>query len=216
MTKSFLLRLWPWLVLPVAALSWGVAVVAAPGPDAAPRALGSAAAAAAPGAVAKADAARSAAAFRKVAEVLRHPRCLNCHPAGNFPRQGDERRRHDMGVLRGADDHGVVGMRCATCHSDENVDQVPGAPQWGLAPLSMAWEGLDDRALADQLKDPARNGGKNLEQIYEHMAHDELVGWAWQPGGSRRPPPIDRPEFARLVREWIDHGAVSPASAPPR
>ena len=80
----------------------------------------------------------------------------------------------------------------------------------GLAPLSMAWEGLDDHQLAEALKDPARNGQRSLEQLYEHMAHDELVGWAWQPGGTRDPVPIPRDEFARHVREWIDTGAVSP------
>lgn len=210
MTKSSLVRLWPWLLLPAAALLWGVAAVAAPQPGGKARAGIGAVAAPAP------DAARSAAAFRRVAEVLRHPRCMNCHPSGDFPRQGDERRRHDMGVVRGADDHGVVAMRCSTCHSDQNVDEVPGAPSWGLAPLSMAWEGLSDAELADQLKDPRRNGGKTLEQIYEHMAHDKLVLWAWEPGAGRQPPPIGPQEFARLVREWIDHGAVSPGAATER
>lgn len=208
MTKSLVFRLWPLLLLP---LGW--AVVAEPSADSASPAATHAEAGVAPGAalVPGSDPARSAAAFRKVAEVLRHPRCMNCHPAGNFPRQTDRRTPHLMGVVRGADDHGVVGMRCSTCHSDQNVDEVPGAPHWALAPLSMAWEGLSDAELADSLKDPAKNGKRSLEQLYDHMAHDALVGWAWEPGGSRRPPPISRAEFARLVREWIDTGAVSPA-----
>jgi hypothetical protein len=154
---------------------------------------------------------RSAAAFRQVAAVLRHPRCMNCHTATDFPRQGNERRRHDMLVLRGADDHGAPAMRCSSCHQNTNQSNgVPGAPNWGLAPLSMAWEGLNDHQLAESLKDPARNGRRSLQQLHEHMAHDELVGWAWQPGGTREPVPIPRNEFARLVREWIDTGAVSP------
>lgn len=202
-------RLWPLLL----AAAWVAAAGSPPGP--APlvtHTFASAATAATAPQPAKADAARSAAAFRRMTEVLRHPRCMNCHPQGDFPRQGDERRRHDQGVVRGADDHGVVAMRCSTCHSDQNVDEVPGAPHWGLAPLSMAWEGLSDAQLADQLKDPKRNGGKTLEQIYEHMAHDKLVLWAWDPGAGRQPPPIGHQEFARLVREWIDNGAVSPSS----
>ena len=43
----------------------------------------------------------SAQAFRRVAEVLRHPRCMNCHTVTDFPRQGDGRRRHDQLVMRG-------------------------------------------------------------------------------------------------------------------
>ena len=45
-------------------------------------------------------------AFRGMLDVLRHPRCLNCHPSGDFPRQGDDRHRHRMLVMRGPDDHG--------------------------------------------------------------------------------------------------------------
>jgi hypothetical protein len=159
----------------------------------------------------KLDPVRSQEAFRQVASVLRHPRCMNCHTATEFPRQGNERRRHDMLVLRGADDHGAPAMRCSSCHQNINQSNgVPGAPNWGLAPLAMAWEGLNDHQLAEQLKDPARNGRRSLEQLHEHMTHDELVGWAWQPGGTRDPVPIPRAEFARLVREWIDTGASSP------
>ncbi len=157
------------------------------------------------------NAERSAAAFRKLATVLRHPRCMNCHTATNFPRQGDDRHRHNQNVLRGPDDHGVPAMQCATCHGDINVESgVPGAPGWALAPLSMAWEGLDDGQLADRLKDQNRNGPRSLDEIYDHIANNELVGWAWKPGGNRAPPPMPREEFARLVREWIDTGAVSP------
>src|SRR3954469_12185225 len=117
------------------------------------------------------DAARSQASFIQIAKVLRHPRCMNCHTATDFPRQGNERRRHDMMVLRGSDNHGAPAMRCSSCHQNINQENgVPGAPNWGLAPLSMAWEGLDDHQLAEVLKDPARNGRRSLEQLYEHMA----------------------------------------------
>ncbi len=34
-------------------------------------------------------AARSAALFVELGKVLTHPRCLNCHPSGDRPRQGD-------------------------------------------------------------------------------------------------------------------------------
>jgi hypothetical protein len=157
--------------------------------------------------------ARSEAAFRKVATVLRHPRCINCHPAGDFPRQGNDGHRHTMHVVRGPDDHGAPAMKCSSCHQNVNQQNgVPGAPHWGLAPKSMAWEGLNDHELAEQLKDPARNGKRSLEQIFEHNVHDELVGWGWNPGAGRDTPPLTREEFGRALREWIDNGAVSPAA----
>ncbi len=164
------------------------------------------------------DPVRSAAAFVELATVLRHPRCMNCHTVTEFPRQGNERRRHDMLVMRGADDHGAPAMRCNACHQNANQDNgVPGAPNWGLAPLAMAWENLNDHQLAEVIKDPAKNGHRSLEQIYDHMAHDELVGWGWHPGARhdgqpRELPPMSREQFAKLVREWIDTGAVSPKS----
>jgi hypothetical protein len=161
--------------------------------------------------ISDADRARSIEAFKQVASVLRHPRCINCHPAGDFPRQGNEGRRHDMRVVRGPDDHGAPAMKCASCHQAVNQQNgIPGAPHWGLAPKSMAWEGLDDHQLAEQLKDPARNGKRSLEQIFEHNAHDELVGWAWNPGAGRETPPLSRAEFVQALRTWIDTGAISP------
>jgi hypothetical protein len=162
------------------------------------------------GLVSEPGAARSVAAFRQMTTVLRNPRCMNCHPAADFPRQGDEGKRHDMSVARGPDNRGVTGMECQTCHQAVNVGVVPGAPGWELAPRSMAWEGLNDHDLAEVLKDPAKNGPRSLEQLYDHMANNELVGWAWHPGGQRAAPPLTREEFARAVREWIDTGAVSP------
>jgi hypothetical protein len=157
------------------------------------------------------DAAKSEAAFLQLVTVLRNPRCMNCHTATDFPREGNERRRHNQMVMRGPEDDGVPAMRCSTCHQNINQENgVPGAPNWKLAPLSMAWENLDDHQLAEMLIDPARNGQRSLDSLYDHMAHDELVGWAWNPGGKRDAPPLSRAEFARLVREWIDNGAKAP------
>lgn len=59
--------------------------------------------------------ARSVAAFVEAGKVLRHPRCLNCHPDGDRPSQGTG-YPHQPPVQRGADGHGVVAMRCVTCH----------------------------------------------------------------------------------------------------
>src|SRR6516165_9649721 len=75
-------------------------------------------------------AARSAAIFTELGKVLTHPRCLNCHPAGDRPRQGDMARLHQPPVERGADGHGLPAMRCPICHQGANYDAagVPGNP----------------------------------------------------------------------------------------
>jgi len=61
-------------------------------------------------------AARSAALFTEAAKVLTHPRCMNCHPAGDRPRQGDVRRLHQPPVDRGEDGFGLPALRCPICH----------------------------------------------------------------------------------------------------
>ena len=74
----------------------------------------------------------------------------------------------------------------------------------------MAWQG---RTLADicrQIKDPARNGGRDLEKIRHHMADDDLVGWGWNPGEGRTPAPGTQKQFGDLIRAWIDSGAACP------
>lgn len=151
-------------------------------------------------------------AFNEIAKVLRHPRCLNCHTATNFPRQGDDRHPHANLVRRGLDDKGVPGLRCATCHQAENnpASGVPGRPNWRLAPLSMAWEGLGDADLCHALKDPRRNGGRDLAALAEHVGTDPLVAHGWGPGQGRRPIPIPRDELVNLMAAWIRAHAPCP------
>ena len=71
---------------------------------------------------------RSVAMFTELGKVLTHPRCVNCHPAGDRPHQGDLGRLHQPPVARGADGHGLPAMRCAICHQQANFDpgRVPG------------------------------------------------------------------------------------------
>jgi hypothetical protein len=90
----------------------------------------------------------------------------------------------------------------------------PGAPNWGLPPrnMPMIWEGLTDRQLCEQLKDPKRNGNRTVNQIVQHMSEDKLVGWAWHPGEGRTPIPVSRVEFAAKVKEWAANGAACPAN----
>jgi hypothetical protein len=149
----------------------------------------------------------------RIAPVLMHPRCLNCHTNVAFPRQGDERRRHDFLVSRGPTDSGPPGFGCATCHQDSNqpTTGVPGAPNWHLAPLAMGWEGLSPGVLCRNLKDPRRNGGKDLHALAEHMGRDPLVLWGWSPGPGRTPVPVPHREFALAVERWAALGGACPS-----
>jgi hypothetical protein len=150
-------------------------------------------------------------AFARIAEVLRYPRCMNCHPSGDFPRQADDRHRHRMHVARGPDDRGTRALKCSTCHQTTNTadGRVPGAPHWQLAPRSMGWEDLSDADLCRALKDPGKNKGRSVGALVEHLTADPLVQWAWTPG-ARTPPPIGQREFHALVRQWAETGAACP------
>ncbi|HZT04062.1 MAG TPA: hypothetical protein VFA39_17555 [Steroidobacteraceae bacterium] len=169
----------------------------------------------APASAASARESRSAALFEQMLPVLEHPRCMNCHTNTGFPRQGDDRHRHIMNVSRGADGHGAVGLRCSTCHQSGNqaASGVPGAPDWHLAPLSMAWEGLTPSQLCRVLFDP-RKGGLEPAGLAAHL-ETSFVRWAWSPGTDahgrpRSTPPISHRAFVALARRWVATGAVCP------
>lgn len=161
------------------------------------------------------------ATFEPVAQVLRHPRCLNCHTASDYPRQGDDRHPHRFLVARGLDDHGAYGQRCNECHQGQNQNNgVPGAHGWRLAPLTMAWETepgkpLSTASLCRRLLDQSHNGNRNLAQLEQHLQTEPLVQWAWAPGhtveGSPRAlPPLTHEQFLHAFRTWTAAGAPCP------
>jgi hypothetical protein len=156
--------------------------------------------------------ARAVALFLEMGKVLQHPRCVNCHPAGDRPLQTDSMRPHEPLVVRGADGHGAPGLRCETCHHAANFDpaRVPGHPQWHVAPIEMAWEGKTLTEICEQIKDPARNGGKDMAQLVHHLGEDSLVGWGWAPGAGRTPAPGTQKELGALAKAWADAGAHCP------
>jgi hypothetical protein len=154
--------------------------------------------------------ARSRGLFGEIGKVLQHPRCMNCHPTGNRPLQGDERLPHQPLVQRGEDGFGAPGMRCTTCHAEQNYRNVPGSPHWHLAPESMGWTGLSTREICLQIKDPERNGGKTLDEIVEHMAKDPLVAYGWHPPEQYEPVPGSQEMLGELTRAWVDTGAHCP------
>lgn len=161
--------------------------------------------------------ARSAAFFTEAARVIQHPRCLNCHPADRTPTQGSGLHVHVPAIRADQAGHGPPGLPCNTCHQAQNtptnvqpIQSIPGHAHWMLAPASMAWQGAKTADICRQIKDPARNGGRTLEKIHEHMAQDTLVGWAWRPGPGREPAPGTQKAFGELIAAWIETGAACP------
>lgn len=155
---------------------------------------------------------RSQALFAEVARVLTHPRCVNCHPPDDSPRQGELHALHDPPVLRGAAGRGLPALPCQGCHQDRNVElaRVPGAPDWHLAPKQMVWLDRSPHQICVQLEDRQLNGGRSLAQLHEHIAHDGLVAWGWAPGAERVAAPGTQAQLAALFQAWIDTGAVCP------
>lgn len=166
-------------------------------------------------AAAPSPAADPIASFEMVRAVLQSPRCVNCHPQGDQPTQGDEGRLHDQFVLRGSEGQGAPGLRCATCHGRANPPASYGAQMppgvstgWRLPPPEhkMVFANLSSSALCEQLKDPKQNGGKTLAELVHHVSSDPLVLWAWAPGYGRAPVPVPHAEFTRAFKIWVDAG----------
>ena len=162
---------------------------------------------------------RSRALFGEIAKVLTHPRCMNCHPAGEHPLQGADRHEHMPPAWRGEGGTGVAGLSCSACHTERNFTlvgadasykSIPGHPRWGLAPLEMAWEGKSIGQICQQIKDQNRNGGRTLAQLHEHLAQDDLVAWGWSPGEGREAAPGTQAQLGELAKAWIDSGAACP------
>ena len=159
----------------------------------------------------------SARLYLQIHQVLTHPRCLNCHPKGDSPKQGVERRIHTPPITRGSHDDGPAGLQCAACHRQANyaASGVPGAPNWHLAPVSMAWEDKTPGELSRALLDQRLNGKRDLKATVRHLTQDKLVAWGWEPGTDvdrkqREPVPIAKAEFNRIVNAWASLGAACP------
>ena len=162
------------------------------------------------------DSVESVKAFMQVYPVLMSPRCMNCHPSGDVPLQGEDSHVHAMQPQRGPDGKGVSAMKCANCHQASNTPGLhtpPGNPNWHMPPADtkMVFQGKTPRELAQQLMDPAQNGHKSKEQLIAH-ATDGLVLAAWNPGEGRKLPPISHEEFAKAWVKWIKKGAFAPGN----
>ena len=120
-----------------------------------------------------------------------------------------------MNIERGTDGVGAAGLSCSGCHQDKNLPgdhSPPGAPQWHLPKrkMTMVFQKRTPHQLCEQLKDPSQNGGRNLDQILEHVREAPLVLWGWNPGDRRTPVPGSHDGFVRVVTEWVRGGAACP------
>jgi hypothetical protein len=171
------------------------------------------------------DKAGARAAFLEAFKVFAHPRCVNCHPAGDSPLRGDNNEPHSY-LRRGVDGNGVYAVRCTNCHQTQNQPgehSPPGAPhlgkggmhsepRWHMPPSStpMVFEKRTPGQLCRQLLDKKRNGNLTPAQLLDHVSHDPLVLWGWNPGGGRSKPPLTHEQFVHKVKEWVDKGCACP------
>jgi mono/diheme cytochrome c family protein len=162
------------------------------------------------------DSVASVKAFNEVYKVLMSPRCVNCHPSGDVPLQGDDSHLHAMLPKRGADGKGVYAMKCSNCHQPTNLaglNKPPGHPNWHLPPanMKMVFQGRTPAQLARQLVNPKTNGNKTMAQLIAH-ADDGLVKAGWNPGEGRTVPPLTHAEFKKAWITWLKTGAYAPKS----
>jgi hypothetical protein len=162
---------------------------------------------------AAADSAGAQKAFAEAAEVLFHPRCMNCHPSGDAPAIRDDSQPNMFNVKRGTEGKGVGAMNCTLCHGEANKPGgPPGVANWHMPSESMPMviQGRTPGELCRQLKDPKLNGGKTGEQIIEHISKDSLVLWGWNPGEGRTIPKMSHKDFSAKMNEWVKKGAACP------
>jgi len=147
------------------------------------------------------------AAFAEVAAVLQHPRCMNCHPAGDIPLQGDASTPHRLQITRFSPE---VGLPCSTCHRERGLEfpnLPPANPHWSMPPANQVFQGRSVRQLCLQLNDPEQTGGRDLAALLHHVQHDSLVLYGWSPGPGRSVPGISHQDFVERFRTWVSAGA---------
>jgi hypothetical protein len=72
------------------------------------------------------------------------------------------------------------------------------------------FQGKSPTALCEQLRDPARNNHRTLADLLEHVSHDPLVLWGWEPGGKRTLPPLTHDAFVAAFTTWVAGGGACP------
>lgn len=160
-------------------------------------------------------------AWSRVYEVTSHPRCANCHtgdsgiPMWSGPSYG-KTRQHGMNISAGESRIGAEHITCGTCHTKSTRgNSVPHAAprvnmEWQLAPAEADWFGKSSNEICEQLRDPERNGGRTWQELAEHLDHDVVLHWAWNPGGGREPAPYSLIEHINDMLVWGTAGMPCP------
>ncbi|MFL6262691.1 MAG: hypothetical protein ACJ76Y_23580 [Thermoanaerobaculia bacterium] len=158
------------------------------------------------------------AAFDTIQTVLQHPRCQNCHIPGGAPLVFDAGVAHPQNVMRGANGLGAPGLPCSACHGTKNLPasygahMPPGAPGWRLPTPGekMVFINLSKADLCATIKDPKHNGNRDLAKLLDHVSHDKLVLWGWDPGVGRAPVSVPHDRFVAAFKTWMAGGAPCP------
>ena len=102
---------------------------------------------------------RSAALFTEARQGADHPRCVNCHPAGDRPRQGEgaTSRLHQPPVTRGADGFGSVDA-CAARSATRAATSIPAACRATRTGISRRcrWRGRASRSARSACRSRTR------------------------------------------------------------
>lgn len=160
------------------------------------------------------------AAWARIYEVASHPRCSNCHVgASDRPMWSGSSygrtRPHGMNIRAGESRIGVEYVPCATCHAETSAtarrDPAPHeapkvAAPWRLAPVEADWFGRTSQEICTQLRDPERNGGRDMLDLASHLDHDVILHWAWAPGGGRESAPYSLQAHVNDILIWGSAG----------
>lgn len=158
-------------------------------------------------------------AWGRIFAVVSHPRCANCHvgPSDRPMWSGDSygrTRPHGMNIRAGESRIGAETLPCATCHLGQNSDVAHSPPavpdDWRLAPVKAHWFGQSALTVCAQLRDPALNGDRTYTELAEHLGHDVILHWAWEPGGSREPAPGTLEAHMEDILTWGAAGMPCP------
>lgn len=161
------------------------------------------------------DSVASIAAFMEVYKVLKSPRCMNCHPAGEIPLQSDDKPYPYHVSKKGERRPWIVRHEMCQLPPTRKFAwraHAPRQPEMGAAAgkHENGFENKMPHELALQVVDYNRNGHKNKEQLLKH-ARDTLVKSGWNMGGGRMPPPLSYAAFLKVWDTWIKTGAYAPA-----
>lgn len=164
-------------------------------------------------------------AWSRIFEVTSHPRCSNCHtgpsdrPMWSGPSYG-EARPHGMNIQAGESRIGIETLPCSTCHTTKDTDwdnanaKPHSAPRvamnWSLAPVEAHWFGRTTEQICAQLRDPEQNGDRDMLELAEHLNHDLILHWAWNPGGGREPAPYSLQLHVNDLLTWGVAGMPCP------